>query len=100
VDEVQPISDWLSEKPDSRLLTEELKKEIDDAIDGLPSQCKLIFQLVRIDGFKYKEVAEILNISVKTVENQVGIAIKKLAKKLHHLQDNKTPIPKKKEIKT
>lgn len=55
------------------------------AVDELPEKCKEIFRLNRYDGFKYKEIAEILNISPKTVENQMGIALKKIREKLKHL---------------
>lgn len=77
------------ENPERHLLTKELIKQIDEAIEGLPSRCKVIFQLVRIDGLRYKEVAEILDISVKTVENQVAIAIQKIGFKLTHYLQNK-----------
>ena len=39
---------------------------------------KIIFKLTKEDGLKYREVAEILNISVKTVENQLAIALYKI----------------------
>ncbi len=56
---------------------------INQAIQQMPSKCKLIFLLIKEDGPKYKDVAQILNISQKTVENQMGIALKKLAAALH-----------------
>lgn len=49
-----------------------------DAIDSLPEKCKQIFELSRFENLKNKEVAEKLNISIKTVENQMSIALKKL----------------------
>lgn len=48
------------------------------AIDGLPPERKKIFLLSKRDGLKYQEIAEELNISVKTVENQIGKALKTL----------------------
>ena len=60
-------------------ITAELAKRIQNAIDTLPSQCKIIFQLVRESGLKHKEVAAILNISEFTVRNQLVIAVKKIA---------------------
>ena len=56
---------------------------INQAIQQMPSKYKLIFLLIKEDGPKYKDVAQILNISQKTVENQMGIALKKLAAALH-----------------
>lgn len=48
------------------------------AIDGLPPERKKIFLLSKRDGLKYQEIAEELNISIKTVENQMGKALKSL----------------------
>jgi RNA polymerase sigma-70 factor (family 1) len=55
---------------------------IDQEIDHLPKKCKNIFVLAKKEGLKYKEVAQKLNISVKTVERQMTIALKKIRKKL------------------
>jgi RNA polymerase sigma-19 factor, ECF subfamily len=63
---------------EDNMVTSELLHRINLAINNLPQQCKLIFKLTRNDGFKYREVAELLQISQKTVENQVAIALKKL----------------------
>jgi RNA polymerase sigma-70 factor (family 1) len=60
-------------------ITAELAKRIQDAVNALPSQCKIIFHLVRENGLKHKEVAAILNISELTVRNQLVIAVKKIA---------------------
>ena len=48
------------------------------AIDGLPPERKKIFLLAKRDGLKYQEIAEELGLSVKTVENQMGKALKTL----------------------
>ena len=48
------------------------------SIDELPPRCKMIFKLVREDGLKYKEVAQILNISVNTIDAQMAIAVKRI----------------------
>jgi RNA polymerase sigma-70 factor (family 1) len=47
-------------------------------IEKLPAQCKKVFMLSRFDGFKYKEIANQLDISEKTVENHIGHALKTL----------------------
>ena len=59
------------------LITKDFLKSITKAINELPPKCRLIFKLVKDDGLSYKEVAELLNISIKTVESQMGIALKK-----------------------
>ncbi|MCK5209701.1 MAG: RNA polymerase sigma-70 factor [Cyclobacteriaceae bacterium] len=70
--------------PESALINEELREEILKALDNLPPRCRLVFELIKQDGFKYKEVAELLDVSVNTVENQMGTAMSKLRAKLKH----------------
>ncbi len=60
----------------------ELIEKIEESIASLPERRREIFRLSRQEGLKYKEIAAKLNISVKTVETQMGIAIKYLRKKL------------------
>ena len=57
---------------------EELLKLIEEGINLLPEKCREIFLLVKFSGLTYKETAVILNISHKTVENQMGKALKSL----------------------
>lgn len=61
---------------------ENMEKIIMDAIHTLPGKCREIFLLSRYEGLKYKEISEHLNLSVNTVETQMGIALKKLREKL------------------
>lgn len=49
-------------------------------IDALPTNCREIFIMSRVEGLSHKEIAQILDISSKTVENQIGIALKKIRK--------------------
>ena len=67
------------------LISVEIIQRINKAINDLPPKCRLIFKLVKEDGLKYKEVAELLHLNLKTVENQLGIALKKIhqAVRLH-----------------
>lgn len=60
----------------------ELMKRLDETIDSLPPKCKMVFKLIKNDGLKYKEVAELLEISSKTVQNHLFTAITKLNEKL------------------
>lgn len=64
--------------PEDLMITEEAINQINKAINELPTKCRLIFKLVKEDGLKYREVAELLHLKIKTVENQVGIALKKI----------------------
>ena len=60
------------------LLAKELEENIQNSIEQLPSECKTIFKLSRFDNLTYKEIAEKLNLSVKTVETQISRALSKL----------------------
>ena len=60
----------------------ELEQRFQRALDELPRQCKAIFQLSRFSELKYREIAEQLGISVKTVESQMSKALKLLRHKL------------------
>lgn len=60
----------------------ELEKRLGQALNELPQQCRTIFQLSRFEELKYREIADRLDLSVKTVENQMGKALKLLRVKL------------------
>ena len=64
--------------PEEILIGQEVLQVINQAINDLPSKCKLIFRLVKEENLKYREVAELLHLTPKTVENQMGIAVKKI----------------------
>ena len=61
---------------------EQIEILLRNAIDKLPERCRLIFIKSRIEGKKYKEIAEELNLSVNTVEGQISIELKKLREEL------------------
>ncbi|HMC84941.1 MAG TPA: RNA polymerase sigma-70 factor [Chitinophagaceae bacterium] len=69
--------------PEQLMVTAEMVARIKAAIDQLPPKCKLIFKLVKEEELKYKDVAEILNLSVKTVEGQLAIALKKIGNSIN-----------------
>src|SRR3954469_8614135 len=58
------------EQADSEVREDELRVAIEKAIAGLPARCREVFELSRIQGRKYSEIAAELGISVKTVEAQ------------------------------
>ncbi|BDD12313.1 DNA-directed RNA polymerase sigma-70 factor (plasmid) [Fulvitalea axinellae] len=68
------LPDW-----DDDMGHEEMMTALHRAIESLPERCKIIFKLVKLEGMKQKEVAKTLDISVKTVENQIAKAVKSLA---------------------
>lgn len=77
------ISDQQKMHFDSNSFLEiELAKKIEESIESLPEKRKEIFKLSREQGLKYREIAQKLNISLKTVETHMGLAIKSLREKL------------------
>ncbi len=66
---------------------EKMKRYISEAIDQLPTKCGQIFVLSRNGGLTYEEIAEEMEISIKTVENQMSIALKKLRESLRPLYE-------------
>lgn len=71
-----------SEYASETVMQNELQKQILLAIESLPEQCRLVFKLSRFEELKYAEIAEQLGISVKTVENHMGKALKIMREKL------------------
>jgi RNA polymerase sigma-70 factor, ECF subfamily len=67
---------------EDRLRESELEDKIKEALFRLPLKCRTIFLLNRYEGMKYKEIALQLGLSLKTVENQMSIALEKLRKDL------------------
>lgn len=65
--------------PEQIMISSEMLKKLNKAIDELPPRCKIIFKLIREDGLRYKEVAEILSLSVNTIDAQMAIAVKRIA---------------------
>ena len=82
LDEVQVEFASNDENGEALLLTNELSGKIDVAIEQLPQRCKLIFKLAKEDKLKYKEIAILLNVSIKTIDNQLATALKKIASHL------------------
>lgn len=75
--------------PEELMLSSELVKRVMKAINDLPPKCKTIFKLVKEDGLKYAEVASLLDISIKTVEAQMAIAVRRI--KTHSEFKNEFP---------
>ncbi|MBS1508911.1 MAG: RNA polymerase sigma-70 factor [Bacteroidetes bacterium] len=68
---------------DSDLNTfEELDTQISNAMNDLPPQCRIIFEKSRLEGKRYVEIAEEMDLSVKTIEAQMGKALRILREKL------------------
>jgi len=77
-----------SDSPEEVMAYNELYSAYQRAYETLPKQCRLIFKLNKIDGMKYKEIGNVLDISIKTVENQMMKALKliRAAIKKHRME--------------
>ncbi len=75
--------------PEELMLSAEIVKEVMKAVNELPPKCKIIFKLVKEEGLKYAEAANLLDISVKTVEAQMAIALRRI--KTHSEFKNQFP---------
>ena len=71
-----------SELASKNVELKELEDRLGKALNELPQQCRTIFQMSRFEDLKYKEIADSLGLSVKTVENQMGKALRILRTKL------------------
>jgi RNA polymerase sigma-70 factor (ECF subfamily) len=67
---------------DAFAVEEELDVALRAAVADLPDRCREVFELSRVHGLKYNEIADALGISVKTVEAQMGKALKRLRERL------------------
>ncbi|MBK7525162.1 MAG: sigma-70 family RNA polymerase sigma factor [Saprospiraceae bacterium] len=74
-------SDYIS--VEDAIAVDNLQEKINTAIDSLPEKCRLVFMLSRMEGLSYLEIAEQLQISPKTVENQISKALKILRESVY-----------------
>jgi RNA polymerase sigma-70 factor, ECF subfamily len=80
------------ESASGKLQLKELETRLQSALRDLPEQCRIIFQLSRFEELRYREIADQLGLSIKTVENQMGKALKILREKLSDLLPTAIPI--------
>lgn len=67
-----------AEESENEYIDKESLEQIHQAIEQLPPKCKLAFTLAKINGMRYKEIAEVMNVSEKTINNHLVYAIKKI----------------------
>lgn len=78
---IDEMEDFLIEPmpaPDEVVISKETMSAINLAIQSLPPKCKHVFYLAKIEKLPYKEISEILNISIKTINNHVATALSKI----------------------
>ena len=78
LDDIDPDTMISAGTPEELCISADTLEAIRDVIRQLPPQCRIIFQLVKEEGLKYKEVADVLHISPLTARNQTAIAMKKI----------------------
>ena len=79
LEEVQVEFNSIYVNPEQLCISGEMFQRIQSAIRQLPPKCQLIFKLIKEDGLKYKQVADLLGLSIKTVECQMSIALRKMS---------------------
>ncbi len=80
IDEVDMNFFFDGSSPEQIIIDNELKKRLENAIQSLPPKCQFVFKLAKENNLSYKEIGEILSISVKTVDAHLVAATQKLAK--------------------
>jgi RNA polymerase sigma-70 factor (ECF subfamily) len=81
-DDADPDSKAAQSQTDATLEQQELSNAIERAIQEMPEKRQLVFQLCYLQEFRYQEAAEFMEVSVKTIENHMGAALKDLRSKL------------------
>lgn len=86
IDEIKAIASVCIPSIEEEIIGDEqkefIKNMICEILDVVPKKSRQVFELSRIDGLKYKEISEILNVTPKTVENHIGLALKHISKAL------------------
>lgn len=70
-----------AESADANVRMDDMNRQLQDALDSIPDAAREVFLMNRIDGFTYSEIAQRLNLSVKTVEKRMSEAIRLLRNK-------------------
>lgn len=74
--QVEFVSEYSN--PDQSAEYHQLEEVVAKAVKELPPSCQLIYKLAKEDRLRYKEIAELLDLSVKTIDNQLSIALKRI----------------------
>lgn len=71
------VSDYST--PEENLRSNELERELHNAVQQLPPRCRIIYKLAKEDKLRYAEISELLGVTIKTIDNQLSIALQKIA---------------------
>lgn len=85
-DEIQHHNKLVSPSVEQEIINEEElainQQIILEIMDGMPKQTRKVFELSRVEGYKYREISELMNISIRTVESHIAIALRYVSKQL------------------
>lgn len=90
IDEVKAEIEDVTLNIEDQMIVADFQLLIEHAVNSLPAQCRLVFKMIKEDGLPHKEVAELLNLSVRTIEYHMSIALKKLSESLNYQKN--TPL--------
>jgi len=80
--EIAASAEQTTEPVTEAIYYSELQRKVARVLDRLPERCSVIFRMSRFEGLKYNEIAEKLSVSLKTVEANMGKALKEFRKAL------------------
>lgn len=76
------------QNPEIQMLNKELLDTLDRAILGLPEKTRLVYRLIKEEGHSYQEAADVLGVSVKTINNQLLYAVKSIRETINRYQSS------------
>lgn len=85
-----PLGNPAADDPESLVISMELYDCIRNAINALPPRCRQIYEMVRLEGMRNKDVSKKLNISVNTIDVQLAIALKRLVQAVSTFNKERT----------
>jgi RNA polymerase sigma-70 factor (ECF subfamily) len=77
-----------TQHPEQAMLDDELGQIIDEAVLNLPEKCRIVFRLVKEEGHTYKEAAELLSVSYKTIDNHLNLAMNRIRGTINSYRNN------------
>ena len=92
IDNLESVTDLLmttSPSPEYEYLENEFHQIVKSTIDSLPPKRKLVFKMIKEEGLKYNDVANLLDLSVKTIETHMGLALKSLHENIEQYKAEK-----------
>lgn len=84
IDDIKAEIEDVTLNIEDQMIVADFQLLIEHAVNNLPAQCRLVFKMIKEDGLPHKEVAELLNLSVRTIEYHMSIALKKLSESLNY----------------